>query len=214
MDIDFIYLLCLGLCLCYQDEDAKELPRPFLNAWPSSVVKCKSNVTLRCRTHFQNVTVTLGRLHNPQYQQQKKSLGKEAEFHLTNLQPEDAGGYFCTYRTAASLKWSGQSQHLELMVTAGVGEGGGNCPRPSDSKLIFLTTFSCLCISLLFVSIFFIYRCTRQGSSHEEPPKRTNHSNFLRQEEEEEDEEGEEEDVTVTLNDRVCKHEHEASLGE
>ncbi|XP_038956366.1 V-set and transmembrane domain-containing protein 1 isoform X2 [Rattus norvegicus] len=118
MDIDFIYLLCLGLCLCYGDEDEnEELPRPSISAWPSSVVKCRSNVTLRCGTHFQNVTVTLGRLHNSQYQQQKKSPGKEAEFHLTNLQPEDAGGYFCTYRTAASHTWSGQSQHLQLVVT-------------------------------------------------------------------------------------------------
>ncbi|XP_052026411.1 V-set and transmembrane domain-containing protein 1-like isoform X2 [Apodemus sylvaticus] len=163
MDTDFIYLLCLGLCLCYGDEDEhEELPRPSISAWPSSVVKCKSNVTLRCRTHFQNVTVTLGRLHNSQYQLQTSSLGKEAEFHLTNLQLEDAGGYFCTYRTAFSHSWSGQSRHLQLAVTDGVGGGGGNCHRPSDSKLILLTTFRCLCISLLFVSIFFIYRCTRQ----------------------------------------------------
>ncbi|XP_052026419.1 V-set and transmembrane domain-containing protein 1-like isoform X3 [Apodemus sylvaticus] len=118
MDTDFIYLLCLGLCLCYGDEDEhEELPRPSISAWPSSVVKCKSNVTLRCRTHFQNVTVTLGRLHNSQYQLQTSSLGKEAEFHLTNLQLEDAGGYFCTYRTAFSHSWSGQSRHLQLAVT-------------------------------------------------------------------------------------------------
>lgn len=174
MDIDFIYLLCLGLCLCYGgEEENEELPRPSISAWPSSVVKCKSNVTLRCWTHFQNVTVTLGKLHNSGYQQELRSAGKEAEFHLTNLQPEDAGGYFCAYRTATSHRWSRQSQHLQLVVTDGVGGGGGggDPPRPSNSKLIFLTTFSCLCISLLFVSIFFIYRRTQQGSSHEEPPK-------------------------------------------
>lgn len=173
MDIDFIYLLCLGLCLCYGgEEENEELPRPSISAWPSSVVKCKSNVTLRCWTHFQNVTVTLGKLHNSGYQQELRSAGKEAEFHLTNLQPEDAGGYFCAYRTATSHRWSRQSQHLQLVVTDGVGGGGGgDPPRPSNSKLIFLATFSCLCISLLFVSIFFIYRRTQQGSSHEEPPK-------------------------------------------
>ncbi|XP_051063156.1 V-set and transmembrane domain-containing protein 1-like [Phodopus roborovskii] len=172
MDIDFIYLLCLGLCLCYGDgEEKEELPRPSISAWPSSEVKRKSNVTLRCWTHFQNVIVSLGKLHNAGYQQELRSAGKEAEFHLINLQPEDAGGYFCAYRTAASHRWSGKSQHLQLVVTDGVGEGGGNPPRPSSSKLIFLTTFSCLSISLLFVSIYFIYRCTQQGSSHEEPPK-------------------------------------------
>ncbi|XP_051017774.1 V-set and transmembrane domain-containing protein 1 [Acomys russatus] len=118
MDLDFIYLLCLGLCLCYGDEeDGEELPRPSISAWPSPVVKRKSNVTLRCWTHFQNVTVTLGKLHSSEYQQERRSVGKEAEFCLTNLQPEDAGRYFCAYRPAASLKWSGQSQHLQLVVT-------------------------------------------------------------------------------------------------
>uniref|UniRef100_A0A8C8UB33 Immunoglobulin domain-containing protein n=1 Tax=Peromyscus maniculatus bairdii TaxID=230844 RepID=A0A8C8UB33_PERMB len=105
-----------GLCLCYGgEEENEELPRPSISAWPSSVVKCKSNVTLRCWTHFQNVTVTLGKLHNSGYQQELRSAGKEAEFHLTNLQPEDAGGYFCAYRTATSHRWSRQSQHLQLV---------------------------------------------------------------------------------------------------
>ncbi|XP_035316496.1 V-set and transmembrane domain-containing protein 1 isoform X1 [Cricetulus griseus] len=108
-----------GLCLCYGDEeDDEELPRPSISAWPSSEVKPKSNVTLQCRTHFQNVTVTLGKLHNSGYQRELRSAGKEAEFHLTNLQPEDAGGYFCAYRTAASPRWSAKSQHLQLVVTA------------------------------------------------------------------------------------------------
>ncbi|XP_041911507.1 T-cell-interacting, activating receptor on myeloid cells protein 1 [Arvicola amphibius] len=118
MDIDFIYLLCLGLCLCYGDEEEnEELPRPSISAWPSSVVRCKSNVTLRCWTHFQNVTVTLGKLHNSGYQQELRSVAKEAEFHLTHVQPEDAGGYFCAYKTAASQRWSARSQHLQLVVT-------------------------------------------------------------------------------------------------
>lgn len=191
MDIDFIYLLCLGLCLCYGDEEEnEELPRPSISAWPSSVVRCKSNVTLRCWTHFQNITVTLGKLHNSGYQQELRSVAKEAEFHLTHVQPEDAGGYFCAYRTATSHRWSARSQPLQLVVTDGVGGGGGNSPRPSNSKLIILTTFSCLCISLLFVSICFIYRCTQKGSSHEEPPK------------------------SDTESDHVCKYEHEASCGE
>ncbi|XP_035305040.1 V-set and transmembrane domain-containing protein 1 isoform X2 [Cricetulus griseus] len=152
------------LCLCYGDEeDDEELPRPSISAWPSSEVKPKSNVTLRCRTHFQNVTVTLGKLHNSGYQRELRSAGKEAEFHLTNLQPEDAGGYFCAYRTAASPRWSAKSQHLQLVVTDGVGGGGEIPPRSSNSKPIILTTLSCLSISLLFVSIYFIYRCTQQA---------------------------------------------------
>ncbi|XP_054935212.1 V-set and transmembrane domain-containing protein 1, partial [Physeter macrocephalus] len=34
---------------------------------------------------------------------------------------------------------------------------------PPDTKVIFVATFSCLCLFLLFVAVFFIYRCTRHG---------------------------------------------------
>ncbi|KAF6289342.1 V-set and transmembrane domain containing 1 [Rhinolophus ferrumequinum] len=51
-----------------------------------------------------------------------------------------------------------------------------------DTRIIFVTTFSCLIIFLLFPSVFLIYRCTQHGSSHEESNKRTSHSKFPQQE--------------------------------
>ncbi|XP_066875084.1 V-set and transmembrane domain-containing protein 1 isoform X2 [Kogia breviceps] len=50
-----------------------------------------------------------------------------------------------------------------------------------DTKVIFVATFSCLCLFLLFIAIFFIYRCAERGSSHEESTKRTSHSRFPKQ---------------------------------
>lgn len=110
------------------------------------MVRYKSNVTLRCWTHFQNVTVTLGKLHNSEYQQQLRSAAKEAEFHLTHVQPEDAGGYFCAYRTAASHRWSAQSQHLQLVVT-----GEPSSLRPSPHMFWNYTFFIycvCMCVHI------------------------------------------------------------------
>ncbi|XP_066875085.1 V-set and transmembrane domain-containing protein 1 isoform X3 [Kogia breviceps] len=60
------------------------------------------------------------------------------------------------------------------------GESGPD-PAKTDTKVIFVATFSCLCLFLLFIAIFFIYRCAERGSSHEESTKRTSHSRFPKQ---------------------------------
>ncbi|KAM5296483.1 V-set and transmembrane domain-containing protein 1 [Glossophaga mutica] len=52
----------------------------------------------------------------------------------------------------------------------------------TDTRVIFVTTFSCLFIFLLFPSIFLIYRCSRHGSSHKEVTKRISPSKFPKQE--------------------------------
>nr|XP_058135150.1 T-cell-interacting, activating receptor on myeloid cells protein 1 [Dasypus novemcinctus] len=114
---DFLCLLCLGLCLGYEDEKKNEkFPKPSLLAWPSSVVERKSNVTLKCQSPFQNVTFLLEKMHVPGSWQQRSS-GNDAEFLLTDLEPKDAGKYFCTYNTATSHKWSEKSESLQLVVT-------------------------------------------------------------------------------------------------
>ncbi|KAB0349789.1 hypothetical protein FD754_014646, partial [Muntiacus muntjak] len=45
-----------------------------------------------------------------------------------------------------------------------------------DTKVVFVATFSCLSLFLLFLAIFYIYRCTQQDSSQEESTKRTSRS--------------------------------------
>ncbi|XP_076695349.2 V-set and transmembrane domain-containing protein 1 [Callospermophilus lateralis] len=121
MSAESLWLLCLGLCLGLADQGENEkLPRPSLCAWPSSVVELGSSVTLQCRAGFQNATFMLGKLHDPGFKQEQSSAETTAEFPLASLQPEDAGGYFCAYKTAATGQWSEQSQRLQLVVT---GEG-------------------------------------------------------------------------------------------
>ncbi|XP_047568167.1 V-set and transmembrane domain-containing protein 1-like isoform X2 [Lutra lutra] len=166
---EFLSLLCLGLSLGFEDEKKNEtLPKPSLSALSSLVVGYRGNVTLRCQSHFQNVTFVLGKLQDSRYRQEQRSKGHKAEFLLTHLEPKDAGMYFCTYKTMVSQEWSGESEYLQLKVRA--------------NRLIFAATFSCLSISILFLAVFFINRCTQHGSSHGDPTKRTSHSEFPKQE--------------------------------
>ncbi|XP_019571443.1 V-set and transmembrane domain-containing protein 1 isoform X3 [Rhinolophus sinicus] len=170
MVIGFLFLLCL-----------EKLPRPSLSALPRSVVERSSNVTLKCQCHVQNVTFMLGKLQDSGYKKEQSSAGHDAEFLLTNLEPKNAGTYFCAYKITGSHEWSEKSEHLQLVVTDGH-DGPGASSIKTDTRIIFVTTFSCLIIFLLFPSVFLIYRCTQHGSSHEESNKRTSHSKFPQQE--------------------------------
>ncbi|XP_059521215.1 V-set and transmembrane domain-containing protein 1-like isoform X2 [Myotis daubentonii] len=124
----FLSLLCLGLCLGYDDVEHKngELPRPSLHASPGSVVGRGGNVTLKCQGHLQNLTFMLGKWQDPGYRREQSSAGLDAEFLLTHLQPEHAGMYFCAYKTPGSHGWSEKSEHLHLQVT-------DTLPRPRPS---------------------------------------------------------------------------------
>ncbi|XP_043756074.1 V-set and transmembrane domain-containing protein 1-like isoform X1 [Cervus elaphus] len=51
----------------------------------------------------------------------------------------------------------------------------------TDTRVVFVATFSCLSLFLLFLAIFFIYRCTQQDSSQEESTKRTCRSKVRKQ---------------------------------
>ncbi|XP_054176655.1 V-set and transmembrane domain-containing protein 1 isoform X5 [Homo sapiens] len=124
MTAEFLSLLCLGLCLGYEDEKKNEKPpKPSLHAWPSSVVEAESNVTLKCQAHSQNVTFVLRKVNDSGYKQEQSSAENEAEFPFTDLKPKDAGRYFCAYKTTASHEWSESSEHLQLVVT-------GSLPEP------------------------------------------------------------------------------------
>ncbi|KAM7058603.1 V-set and transmembrane domain-containing protein 1-like isoform 1-T1 [Molossus nigricans] len=171
----FLSLLCLGFCLGYEVElENEKLSKPSLNALPGPVVKRSRNVTLRCQGHFQNVTFMLGKLQDPGYRQEQNSAGYHAEFLLTDLEPKNAGTYFCAYKTMGSHGWSQKSEYLQLEVTDDrVGLGASS--TKTDTRIIFVTAFSCLAIFLLFPSVLLIYRCSQQDSSPEESTKRTCH---------------------------------------
>ncbi|XP_049757603.1 V-set and transmembrane domain-containing protein 1-like isoform X2 [Elephas maximus indicus] len=189
---EFLSLLCLGLCLGYEDEKNERLPKPFFSALPSSVVESKSNVTLKCWSTFQNATFRLGKLNNTGSEEQLKSAENNVELLLTDLEPKDAGKYFCTYKTTASQGWA-ESEHLQLVVTdeyegyeappikMGGDENLGTLSSKQDSRIIFITVFSCLSMFLSFFSIFLIYRCVQYDSADGEST-RSSHSNFPNQE--------------------------------
>ncbi|XP_008072075.2 V-set and transmembrane domain-containing protein 1-like [Carlito syrichta] len=193
MVTELLVLLCLGLCLGSEDEKKKEtLPKPSLSTRTSLVVERKSK-TLKCQAHLQNVTFMLRKLHDFEYPQEQSSAGNKAEFPSTDLEPKDAERYFCAYKTTASHEWSENNELFQLMATdrcnilkvGTLGTVAHTCnPRtlPADTRIIFVTTFTCISILLLFLSIFFIYRCSQQGSSHEESTRRTSHSKLSEQE--------------------------------
>ncbi|XP_045438212.1 V-set and transmembrane domain-containing protein 1 [Pipistrellus kuhlii] len=167
----FLSLLCLGLCLGYDDEHKNDtLPRPSLHALPGSVVRRGGNVTLKCQGPLQNVKFMLGKWQAPGYRREWSSAGHDAGFLLTHLGPEHAGRYFCAYKTAGSHVWSEQSEHLRLEVTDNHDRPGAPSAK-IDSRVIFVTAFSCLAIFLLFPTVFLIYRRSQSGSSHGESTK-------------------------------------------
>uniref|UniRef100_A0A8C6AIM6 Immunoglobulin domain-containing protein n=1 Tax=Monodon monoceros TaxID=40151 RepID=A0A8C6AIM6_MONMO len=150
-----------GLCLGNEDEkDYEKFSKSLLHALPSSEVEHSSNVTLKCQSDVQNVTFVLGKLQDSGYKHECNSTGQDTKFLLTDLKPKDAGQYFCTYKTVAVEKWELTS--LTLYPTL----------LPPDTKVIFVATFCCLSLLLLFIAVFLIYRCTRHGkTSHSKFPK-------------------------------------------
>ncbi|XP_059941056.1 V-set and transmembrane domain-containing protein 1 [Mesoplodon densirostris] len=169
MITEFLSLLYLGLCLGNEDEKNNEkFSKSLLHALPSSEVEHNSNVTLKCQSDVQNVTFMLGKLQDSGYKQECNSTGQDTKFLVTDLKPKDAGQYFCTYKTVAVEKWE---LSVRIRLLSGI----------LNTEVIFVATFSCLSLFLLFIAIFFIYRCTQHDSSHEESTKRTSHSKCPKQ---------------------------------
>nr|XP_025704949.1 V-set and transmembrane domain-containing protein 1-like [Callorhinus ursinus] len=92
------------------------LPKPSLSALSSLVVGHRGDVTLRCQSHFQNVTFMLRKLRHSGYRQEQRSTEHKAEFLLIHLERKDAGMYFCAYKMMISEEWSGESEYLQLKV--------------------------------------------------------------------------------------------------
>ncbi|XP_061245194.1 uncharacterized protein LOC133231042 isoform X1 [Bos javanicus] len=79
------------------------------------------------------------------------------------------------------LLWLGLCLGNEDEENNGNQEESKPAPAKTDTRIIFVATFSCLSLFLLFLAIFFIYRCTQQDSSEEESIKRSCHSKVHKQ---------------------------------
>ncbi|XP_074172059.1 V-set and transmembrane domain-containing protein 1 isoform X4 [Rhinolophus sinicus] len=67
------------------------------------------------------------------YKKEQSSAGHDAEFLLTNLEPKNAGTYFCAYKITGSHEWSEKSEHLQLVVTDGHDGPGASSIKTGSS---------------------------------------------------------------------------------
>ncbi|XP_037674829.1 T-cell-interacting, activating receptor on myeloid cells protein 1 isoform X5 [Choloepus didactylus] len=123
---ELLSLLCIGLCAGQGDRRGVLLPKPFLSAWPSTVVPPQSKVTLRCLSSINDVSFSLRRgeilLESLLPSHSTESWTK---FPLSDLQQHDTGEYTCEYYfKGAPFIRSEPSNALVLVVT-------GALPKPS-----------------------------------------------------------------------------------
>ncbi|XP_037674828.1 T-cell-interacting, activating receptor on myeloid cells protein 1 isoform X4 [Choloepus didactylus] len=89
---ELLSLLCIGLCAGQGDRRGVLLPKPFLSAWPSTVVPPQSKVTLRCLSSINDVSFSLRRgeilLESLLPSHSTESWTK---FPLSDLQQHDTG---------------------------------------------------------------------------------------------------------------------------
>ncbi|KAM6154483.1 platelet glycoprotein VI-like [Erethizon dorsatum] len=102
-------LLCLGLCLGQAARaHGGHLPKPSLQALPSSLVPLQKSVTIRCRGPPGVDLYRLEKLESRRYEDQAVLL-------IPAMQTSHAGRYRCSYQNGS--RWSPPSDHLELVAT-------------------------------------------------------------------------------------------------
>ncbi|XP_047568437.1 platelet glycoprotein VI [Lutra lutra] len=102
-------LLCLGLCLG-QVVEAQHglLPKPSLQALPSSLVPLRTPVTIRCQGPPDVDLYRLEKLRSDHYQDQ-------SVLFIPSMEERFAGCYRCSYQNGSL--WSPPSDRLELVAT-------------------------------------------------------------------------------------------------
>ncbi|XP_036599523.1 leukocyte immunoglobulin-like receptor subfamily B member 3 [Trichosurus vulpecula] len=110
-----ITLLGFGLWLS-QWIGAQEgtLPRPTLQADPSPLIPHKKSATLRCQGFPGADMYRLRKEGSSQYTD-VPTAGRQAEFPIPSVTPDNTGSYYCLYRNQSH--WSKPSEPLELVMT-------------------------------------------------------------------------------------------------
>ncbi|XP_033080314.1 platelet glycoprotein VI [Trachypithecus francoisi] len=101
-------LFCLGLCLGHVPAQTELLPKPSLQALPSSLVPLEKPVTLRCQGPPGVDLYRLEKLSSSRYQDQ-------AVLFIPAMKRSLAGRYRCSYQNGSL--WSLPSDQLELVAT-------------------------------------------------------------------------------------------------
>ncbi|XP_023053138.2 platelet glycoprotein VI isoform X1 [Piliocolobus tephrosceles] len=101
-------LFCLGLCLGHVPAQTGLLPKPSLQALPSSLVPLEKPVTLRCQGPPGVDLYRLEKLSSSRYQDQ-------AVLFIPAMKRSLAGRYRCSYQNGSL--WSLPSDQLELVAT-------------------------------------------------------------------------------------------------
>ncbi|XP_037862271.1 platelet glycoprotein VI [Chlorocebus sabaeus] len=101
-------LFCLGLCLGHVPAQRGPLPKPSLQALPSSLVPLEKPVTLRCQGPPGVDLYRLEKLSSSRYQDQ-------AVLFIPAMKRSLAGRYRCSYQNGSL--WSLPSDQLELVAT-------------------------------------------------------------------------------------------------
>nr|XP_035921294.1 V-set and transmembrane domain-containing protein 1-like isoform X5 [Halichoerus grypus] len=167
-------LLCTGLCVGQGSRTTDEsLPKPSLRAWPSSVLPCKSNVTLQCQTSTKNVNFVFRKGKVPlQPVKSRASTEGLAEFHLTDLKTDNAGQYTCEYYRLGSPYISSQPSDVLLLLVTGKTER--KSPKMAETELgtTGITLFV-IFIFLFLLGTFLIWKYTRCGAAPDKMTKRS-----------------------------------------
>ncbi|XP_033622004.1 platelet glycoprotein VI isoform X7 [Fukomys damarensis] len=101
-------LLCLGLCLGQAARVQGHLPKPSLQALPSSLVPLEKSVTIECRGPPGVDLYRLEKLGSGSYRD-------EADLFIPAMRTSHAGCYRCSYQNGS--RWSLPSDNLELVAT-------------------------------------------------------------------------------------------------
>ncbi|KAL2762771.1 platelet glycoprotein VI isoform 1 precursor, partial [Daubentonia madagascariensis] len=101
-------LFCLGLCLGQVPAQSRPLPKPTLQAVPSSLVPLEKPVTIRCQGPPGVDLYRLEKLRSGKYEDQ-------AFLFIPAMKREHTGRYRCSYQNGS--RWSPPSDQLELVAT-------------------------------------------------------------------------------------------------
>ncbi|XP_076783838.1 platelet glycoprotein VI-like isoform X2 [Arvicanthis niloticus] len=111
MSLASLAFFCIGLCVLQVTQTQNGLlPKPSLQAQPSSLVPLGQSVTLKCQGPSDVDLYRLEKLKSKKYEDEDFLI-------IPTMERNDAGRYRCSYQNGSH--WSPASDQLELIATEG-----------------------------------------------------------------------------------------------